>query len=183
MCSLTVLETKSLRSRCQQAALFPKSLAGSPFLAFQLLGAVSIPQLVATFLPASCSCHLPCVSLKTPSTLLLKGYQWLHLSPIWIHQDKLFGASPVAQLVKNLSANAGDKGSTPFCKEWNGNPHKYFFSFFSLQYSCLENPMDRGAWRTTESLRSQRVRDNWVCTHTKLLNLIKVPNHVSCHLK
>ena len=24
--------------------------------------------------------------------------------------------------------------------EWNGNP---------LQYSCLENPMDRGAWRAT----------------------------------
>ena len=130
MCSLTVLETKSLRSRCQQAALFPKSLAGSPFLAFQLLGAVSVPQLVATFLPASSSCHLPCVSLKTPSTLLLKGYQWLHLSPIWIHQDKLLGASPVAQLVKNLSANAGDEGSTPFCKEWNGNPLKYFFLFF-----------------------------------------------------
>ena len=28
----------------------------------------------------------------------------------------------------------------PFCGEGNGNP---------LQYSCLENPMDRGAWQTT----------------------------------
>ena len=55
--------------------------------------------------------------------------------------------SSVAQLVKNLSANAGDsrdKCSIPglgrYPGEGNGNP---------LQYSCLENPIDRGAWRAT----------------------------------
>ena len=41
-------------------------------------------------------------------------------------------------------ANAGDTGSIPglesFPGEGNGNP---------LQYSCLGNPMDRGAWRAT----------------------------------
>ena len=51
------------------------------------------------------------------------------------------------RVVKNLPANAGDVrdsglipglGSSP--GEGNGNP---------LQYSCLENPMDRGAWRAT----------------------------------
>ena len=40
--------------------------------------------------------------------------------------------------------NAGDLGSIPgsgrSLGEWNGNP---------LQYSSLENPMDRGVWRTT----------------------------------
>ena len=40
--------------------------------------------------------------------------------------------------------NAGDLGSIPglgrFPGEGNGNP---------LQYSCLENPMDRGAWQAT----------------------------------
>ena len=48
---------------------------------------------------------------------------------------------------KNLPANAGDLrdvGSIPgwgrFPGEGNGNP---------LQYSCLENPMDRGAWQAT----------------------------------
>ena len=47
----------------------------------------------------------------------------------------------VAQVVKNLTANAGDtglilgKGRSP--GEGNGYP---------LQYSCLGNPMDRGAW-------------------------------------
>jgi len=44
-------------------------------------------------------------------------------------------------MVKHLSINVGDLGSIPgsgrFPGEGNGNP---------LQYSCLENPMDRGAW-------------------------------------
>ena len=48
--------------------------------------------------------------------------------------------------------NAGDVGLIPglgrFPGEGNGNP---------LQYSCLENPMDRGAWCRLLSMRSQRV--------------------------
>ena len=52
-------------------------------------------------------------------------------------------ASLVAQMVKKLPAmQAGDLGSIPglgrSAREGNGNP---------LQCSCLENPMDRGAWR------------------------------------
>ena len=47
-------------------------------------------------------------------------------------------------MVKNLPAYAGDLGSIPGSgrspREGNGNP---------LQYSCLENPMDRGAWWAT----------------------------------
>ena len=53
----------------------------------------------------------------------------------------------MALLVKNPSVNAGDvrdAGSIPGLGrspgEGNSNP---------LQYSCLENPMDRGAWRAT----------------------------------
>ena len=56
-------------------------------------------------------------------------------------------ASQVASVVKNPPANAGDirvMGSIPESGrspgEGNGNP---------LQYSCLQNPMDRGAWQTT----------------------------------
>ena len=45
-------------------------------------------------------------------------------------------------MVKNLPANARDVHSIPgsgrFPEEGNDNP---------LQYSCLENPMDRGAWQ------------------------------------
>ena len=50
-------------------------------------------------------------------------------------------------MVKNLLANAGDirdmgsiPGSGRFPGEGNASP---------LQDSCLENPMDRGAWRAT----------------------------------
>ena len=56
-------------------------------------------------------------------------------------------ASQMALVVKNPSANAGDTrdacsipGSRRSPREGHGNP---------LQYSCLENPMDRGAWWAT----------------------------------
>ena len=45
-------------------------------------------------------------------------------------------------VVKNLPADAGDMGLIPESGRspggGNGNP---------IQYSCLENPMDRGAWQ------------------------------------
>ena len=51
---------------------------------------------------------------------------------------------PGSSVVKNLPANSGDPGSIPGLGrspgEGNGNP---------LQYSCLGNPMDRGAWWAT----------------------------------
>ena len=47
-------------------------------------------------------------------------------------------------MVKNPPVDAGDMGLTPesgrSLRGRNGNP---------LQYSCLGNPMNRGAWRTT----------------------------------
>ena len=50
----------------------------------------------------------------------------------------------VAQVVNNLPANAGDLGLIPGAgtspRGGNGNP---------LQYSCLGNPMGRGAWSAT----------------------------------
>ena len=51
---------------------------------------------------------------------------------------------PGASDTKESSSNAGDLGSIPGLGrspgEGNGNP---------LQYSSLENPMDRGAWWAT----------------------------------
>ena len=47
--------------------------------------------------------------------------------------------------MKNLAANAGDirdSGSIPESKRYPGGGHGNV-----LQYSCLENPMDRGAWQ------------------------------------
>ena len=52
----------------------------------------------------------------------------------------------MAQVVKNLHANAGDirdEGSIPESGRSPGGGHGN-----PLQHSCLENSMDRGAWRT-----------------------------------
>ena len=55
---------------------------------------------------------------------------------------------------KESTCNGGDMGLIPGSGkspgEGNGNP---------LQYSCLENPMDRAWWATVVGL--QRVRHNW----------------------
>ena len=59
---------------------------------------------------------------------------------------------PGGSVVKNPPANARDAGSIPGLGkspgEGNGNP---------LQYSCLGNPMDRGAWWATQSMGLPRV--------------------------
>ena len=62
---------------------------------------------------------------------------------------------PDAASGKELPANAGDvrdMGSIPesgrSLGRWHGNP---------LQYSCLESPMDRGAWLATD----HRVAKSW----------------------
>ena len=47
-------------------------------------------------------------------------------------------------MVKNLPANAGDVGLIPGLGRFPGGGHGN-----PLQYSCLENPMDRGAWQAT----------------------------------
>ena len=62
-------------------------------------------------------------------TILKVGHQW---------------GFPCRSVGKESAYNAGDLGSIPGSGrspgEGNGNP---------LQYSCLENPMDRGAWQAT----------------------------------
>ena len=70
-----------------------------------------------------------------------------------IHLPTLtYRASHMVQMVKNLPFNAGDTGLIPGSGrspgEENGNP---------LQYSCLGNPMDGGAWWAAVQ-QSQRVR-------------------------
>ena len=67
------------------------------------------------------------------------------LSDLQFHFQVPWGASQVVLVIRSLSASAEDvrdAGSIPGLgrspRGGNGNP---------LQYSCLENPMDRGAWQ------------------------------------
>ena len=47
-------------------------------------------------------------------------------------------------MIKNPPANAGDVGLIPGSGRSPGGGNDS-----PLQYSCLENPMDRGSWRAT----------------------------------
>ena len=83
---------------------------------------------------------------------------------------------------KESSCNAGatgDTGSIPGSgrspREGHGNP---------LQYSCLENPMDRGAhWATVQSVTKSWTRQQRLSTHTlkvKTRMVVWVQNECKC---
>ena len=64
--------------------------------------------------------------------------------------------SLVAQTVKNLPANAEDEGPIPGSGRSPGKGNSY-----PLQYSCLENPTDRGAWQAT--VHGTAKNQAWLC--------------------
>ena len=67
----------------------------------------------------------------------------------------MYRACLVSLVVRNPPANAGHvraSGLIPGSGKSPGGGHGN-----SLQYSCLENPMDRGAWRDT----AHRVEKSW----------------------
>ena len=71
---------------------------------------------------------------------------------------------------KESACNAGELGLIPglgrFPGEGNGNP---------LQHSCLENPMDRRAWRATiHRVAKSRTRLKWFSTAPHNLEIIQV---------
>ena len=66
--------------------------------------------------------------------------------------ESYFKYFQVVLVIKNLPANAGDTGSIPRSGISPGGGNGNL-----LQYSYLENPMDRGAWWTTV----HRVKKNW----------------------
>ena len=76
----------------------------------------------------------------------------------------ILGASQAALGVKNLPVNAGDTGdagSIPGSGRSPGGGHDN-----PLQYFCLENPMDRGAWKAIviRVTKSQTLKQ--LSTHT-----------------
>ena len=70
---------------------------------------------------------------------------------------------------KETSRNAGDLGSVPGLGRSLADG-----SDFPLQGSCLENSMDRGAWRATvhEVAKSQTRLSDLTHTHTRALNAV-----------
>ena len=79
-------------------------------------------------------------------------------------------------MVKNSPANAGESGSISGSGrspgEGNVNP---------LQYSCLGNPMDRGAWRATvHGVAKSQTR---LSTHTPVIRMYSYTLSKGCSQK
>ena len=118
---------------CSQAVL-SNSFLPSAFIYFRIQAEVAIWFLLHTF----CNALTLCLGLYSSLCLEYSYYICMPVS---------YQASQVVLVVENSPANAGDvrdTGSNPGSgrspREENGNP---------LQYSCLEHPMGRGAWRVT----------------------------------
>ena len=84
--------------------------------------------------------------------------KWTFGPTQYIGKEKKLGVSQVALVVKKLFTDTGDirdGGSIPGPGRSPGGGHGN-----PLQYSCLENPMDRGAW-WVQSIASQRIGQDW----------------------
>ena len=87
---------------------------------------------------------------------------WSHLLICHGLNHKIYWSFPGGMVLRNLPANARDAGLIPGLGRspgiGNGNP---------LQYSCLENSMDRGAWQApvNEITKSQTWLIGWAHTH------------------
>ena len=83
------------------------------------------------------------------------------------------GASQVALVVNSLPANLGDvrdTGSIPGSGRSPGGGHGN-----PLQYSCLEHPMDRGAWwATVYGVAKSLAQLKWLSTHTWMYDICRV---------
>ena len=83
-------------------------------------------------------------------------------SPMLLHKAcRYVWSIPGGLDSKESVCNAGDPGLTPGLEKFHGEGNGS-----QLQYSCLENFMDRGAW-WLQSMWSQRIRRDWV-TNTAL---------------
>ena len=58
---------------------------------------------------------------------------------------------------KKSACNVGDLGSIPGSRRFSGEGNGY-----PLQYSCLENSMDRGAWWATDNGHKESDMTEWL---------------------
>ena len=71
----------------------------------------------------------------------------LSMCIFFIHTSNVWWASQVVLVAKNLPTNAGDITDAGLIPGLGGSPGGGHITL--LQYSCLENPKDRGAWWPT----------------------------------
>ena len=118
--------------------------------------------------PKTCWLHLASIHIRFVTLNQMLAYNAKsEVSFYWLHI--YYRTSPDGSVGKESACNAGDTGDTGSIpgsgrspRVGNGKP---------LKYSCLENSMDRGAWRVTvlEVAESKTRLSNKTHTHTHWL--------------
>ena len=98
------------------------------------------------------------ISIHLALSLRVTTYQSCYMSTVYRQSNQVATVVDLITIFHKMPLNAfgwaslgSITGSGRSPVEGNGNP---------LQYSCLENSMDRGAWQAT-IMESQRVGHNW----------------------
>ena len=86
--------------------------------------------------------------------------------PLWCREKR-----EVALVIKILPANAGDVRNTGWISGLGRSPEKENCSPFP--YSCLENPMDRGAWTAGSYVA-------WATVHGVTKSQTRLRTHAGC---
>ena len=89
---------------------------------------------------------------------------------------------PDSSVGKESTCNEGDMGSIPGSGRSSGGRHGS-----TLQYSCLENPMDKGAWqatihRVTKSQTQMKRLSRHAHTHIYIYSHLLKSENKSCHV-
>ena len=100
---------------------------------------------------------------------------WVHFSCFWYALPIIFRASKAVLVLKDPPAKAEDvrdMGLIPGSERSSGGGHGNL-----LQYSCLENPMDRGAWwSTVHGAAKSRTQLKWLSMHAPCTSYPQVDN-------
>ena len=107
-----------------------------------------------------CSITKLCPTLFDPMDCSTPGFPVLHCL-LEFTQTHVHCELPWWLNRKEFACNSGDLGSNPGSGRRPGEGNGY-----PLQYSWLENSMDRGDWQATQSIGSQRVRCTYTYVHT-----------------
>ena len=90
-----------------------------------------------------------------------------YINLLWtyiLYYCSLMMGLPGGSVVKNLPSNAGNLGSISGLGRCPGEGNGY-----PLQYSCLENPMNRGAWQATvHGVAKESDTTEWLNNHHRL---------------
>ena len=117
------------------------------------------------------NCSSPMFKFAQNICLSLPSWFFLNTYSTWL-------GFPGGSEVKASASNVGDLGSIPGLGRspggGNGNP---------LQYSCLENPMDRGAWRAAVhgATKSQTWLGDWA--RTCIVQCISSDSYLWLHIR